>query len=181
MSRLFLIRNAGMFINCCLLIIVVACTQAKRSAGIYEQYAVSFSAFRESKLASHAKTDSSASFQFPLLEFYNQAGHRVFSGHEARTNALALQDTEKLEAASPPPTSPELNQTLMEIAQIAPSATVTIPYGRGTVFAMNLDRCQACSLQDDYLSSVQSKLLQNGINVVKVNVSRTITTMQKGH
>lgn len=118
---------------------------------------------------------------FPLLEFYNQTGQRVYIGHEARTNAQALQDFDELEATSPSVTSPSLRQTMIEVRQIVSIASTPVPSGRGTVFTIDLDQCRACSLQDDYLSLAKPKLLQNGINIIQLNILRTSIQTTKGN
>jgi hypothetical protein len=183
LSRRFVLRNINItmsFIGCCLLTSVTACDHFKSRAGIFLQYEILFSAFRDSKLASHLKTSNNGSFSFPLLEIYNRAGHRVYAGHETRANTMALHDIGKLENGSPPPNAPDLDQTMIEIGQVASIEPKSIPSGQGTVFTINLDRCQACSIQDDYLSTVKPILLQNGISVVEINVVRTSVNTMKG-
>jgi hypothetical protein len=136
------------------------------------QYAVSFSVFRGSQLASHTRDGNRETFEFPLLEIYDKKGQLVYVGHEARANILALRDFVDRGAASSLAGSPDLDRTMSEIRQAASAAAMPLPCRRGTIVAIDLDRCRACSLQSGYLSSVRPELLRDGIDIVQVDVVR---------
>ena len=183
MNRRFRVRGLIVLAGCCLLSLVTACTRSHGRAGNYRAiFGPPFSAFRTSQLASHVRAGGGADrFEFPLLEYYNRTGRRVYAGHEARANVLALQDIRKLEDTSPPTVSADLGETMVEVGRAASGTPFSVSAGGGAIFAMDLDRCQACSLQDDYLSSIKAQLLRNGISIVIVDIVRTPDRTGKGN
>ena len=69
---------------------------------------------------------------------------------------------------------------MAEVDKAAPGVPFSVPAGEGAILAMDLDRCQACSLQDDYLSSIKAQLLRDGISIVIVDIVRTPDRTAKG-
>lgn len=180
MNPRFRVRDPIVLAGCFLISLVTACTRSQGRAGIYMRYSVPFSVFRTSQLASHVRAGSADRFEFPLLEYYNRTGRRVYAGHEARANLLALQYIRKLEDTPPLTASPSLGETMAEVDKAAPGVPFSVPAGEGAILAMDLDRCQACSLQDDYLSSIKAQLLRDGISIVIVDIVRTPDRTAKG-
>jgi hypothetical protein len=130
-------------------------------------------------MASYAKIPVNGSsgkivpFFFPQLNIYDASGNLIYSGNEALDNAQILRELpEGISALKPEPGAPSLVQLLNAVPDFRAREKEILAPHRITVFSISLDGCHACMVQEDAVSDTKDRLLDKGVNLLVIHVSR---------
>jgi len=118
-------------------------------------------------------TTKGARLYFPQLEIYDESGNLVYSSHESVENARVLKELpSNIQSFRPQPEAVQLAESLESISAFRGRKGEILGHRRICVLATFLEECHACAVQEDALSDVQGQLLDKGINLLIVRLSR---------
>lgn len=116
-----------------------------------------------------------ATFTFPQLRIYNQGGQLTYFGDNAKRNMDMLErKPEDLPALKLGSGNSDLSQVIEDVPAFKAHQDELLHNRRPTVAVVSLETCHACSLQDEALDRRKERLLQSGVNVLIINVSKTM-------
>ena len=122
------------------------------------------------KAANTART----TFSFPLLEIYNSSGFLVYRGEDSATNSGILREfPAQAKNLKPQATSQSLRSILQEIPEFKPEMRRILSSGKFVILSVDLQDCQACTLQENALDDQRKSLLRDyGATILELHVER---------
>jgi hypothetical protein len=112
-------------------------------------------------------------FFFPQLEIYDESGDLIYTSHEAIENAHVLGELSAgVRSFGPKPKPARLSEILKELPDFLARKEEILGPHRVSVLSVFLEDCHACSVPEDALDSAKHQLLDHGINLLVVRVSR---------
>jgi hypothetical protein len=125
----------------------------------------------------HARLDEHSGkgehLNFPLLAVYDRSGVLIYSGYDVGENVQLLADLPgKISNLQSKPEAASLAAAIEEIPDFKTRKTEILKSRKNTVVSTFLEECQACSFQEDALQNAEHQLLENGINVLVIHLSK---------
>ncbi len=112
-------------------------------------------------------------FFFPVLQVYNSKGQLVYANHDAAANATTLGRLPGGAASLPLiPDTALLSAVTKELASDTAREDKLLQTGRSTVVSVFLEDCHACSVQEEALDNTQTRLRDEGMNLLIVHVAK---------
>jgi len=125
------------------------------------------------KMALNRSTDKDAEFFFPQLEIYDESGDLIYSSHESIENARILQELPGgLQRLHPKQGAPVLEAIIAAVPAFQGRKAELLGQHRISVLSIFLQDCEACTVQEDALTTDEDRLRDRGINLLVVHLSR---------
>jgi len=122
---------------------------------------------------SHGSADKGAKFFFPQLEIYDESGNLVYSSHESIENARVLKELpDGIQGLRPKPDAPRLAEVMEAVPALRARKGEILGQHRVCILSIFLENCHACAVQEDALGDAEHRLLDHGINLLVLRVSR---------
>jgi hypothetical protein len=139
---------------------------------IYAQTRIPFNEFIKTPLAIEASREMDGLFPFPEEVIFNGSGKMVFLGDSSRSNTIALHDILQLVKEHKKQYPLTLSGALENIPGLSSYVSLLSAQHNLTELSIFLDNCYGCSIQQTYLAKDQRYLLEHGVNMLVVHVSR---------
>ena len=126
-------------------------------------------------LASYVKAGAGkgAKFFFPQLEIYDESGDLLYSSHESIENARVLKELPGgIQSLRSKPDAPRLAEVMDAVPAFRARKEEILGQHRVSVLSVFLENCHACTVQEDALGGSEHRLLNHGINLLVLRVSR---------
>jgi hypothetical protein len=125
----------------------------------------------------HARLDEHSGkgehLHFPLLAIYDRSGALIYSGYDVAENMQLLADLRgKISYLQSKPGAASLAAAIEEIPDFRIRKTEILNSRKNTVVSTFLEECHACSFQEEALQNAEHQLLENGINVLVIHLSK---------
>lgn len=112
-------------------------------------------------------------FFFPQLEIYDESGALIYSSHESVENARILEELpDSIRSLRPKPDAARLAEIMEAVPAFRVRKDEILREHRVSVLSVFLENCHACTVQEDALGGAQDRLLDHGINLLVIRVSR---------
>jgi hypothetical protein len=122
---------------------------------------------------SHGSADKGAKFFFPQLEIYDESGDLIYSSHESIENARVLKELPgSIKNLKPNPHAPRITEIMEAVPAFRQRKQEILTQHRVSILSVFLENCHACTVQEDALGDVEHRLLDHGINLLVLRVSR---------
>jgi hypothetical protein len=116
---------------------------------------------------------SSAQFFFPELHIYGEGGALIYSSHESFQNAKVLTALpNNISKLRPTPGAANVVDIIDAIPAFRARRDQLMKLHRPIVLSIFLQDCHACSDQEDALGTAKHQLLDEGIDLLVIDVSR---------
>lgn len=117
--------------------------------------------------------DEGAKFFFPQLEIYDESGFLIYSSHDSVGNARVLEDLAGgIQRFPPNPNGPRLAEIVETFPAFQKRKEEILGQHRVSVLSIFLQDCHACRIQENALDSAERRLLDRGINLLTIHLSR---------
>jgi hypothetical protein len=115
----------------------------------------------------------SEQLHFPLLAIYDRSGVLIYSGYDVGENVQLLADLPgKISNLQSQPGAANLAAAIEEIPDFKTRKTEILNRRKNTLVSTFLQECEACSFQEEALQNAERQLLNNGINVLVIHLSK---------
>jgi hypothetical protein len=125
------------------------------------------------KMGLNASVGEGARFFFPQLQVYDESGNLIYSSHEVFENLKVLEELPGgIRSLQPKPGAPHLADIMELVPVFRTRKQELLAQHRISVLSIFLQDCEACTAQEDALSDAQHRLLDRGVNLLVINLSR---------
>lgn len=133
---------------------------------------VPFALFVKSRTAFRMSGRAKGGFSFPYLEIYNAQGGLIYAEDNAYENSQKLETFPVgLDFAKVLASDSGLRSTVSEITAFSSKRQQILDSHKVCILLISVDGCDACSFQTDALKKTEARLLQNGVNILKLHIS----------
>lgn len=123
--------------------------------------------------AFRANTGKEAQLYFPQLAIYDESGALLYSSHDVNENARILKELpDGIRALQPKPGTAGLAETIKEMPDFQARKTEILGSRKVSVLSTFLEDCHACSFQEEALDGAKDQLLNHGINLLVVHLTK---------
>lgn len=160
-------RRLALIALALLLVSVTGCGSKPQARWISAD--LSISAYIEARM--HSPDRTASTFDFPVLEIYNDDGWLVYHGHEAIQNAAILNELPaSARNLQPVRESPRLADILKAVPAFKAQERRVLEQHGTVVLSVELEGCGACRIQDRAMDEARQRLLQRSIAVLEIHV-----------
>jgi hypothetical protein len=107
------------------------------------------------------------------LAIYDRSGVLIYSGYDVGENVQLLADLPgKISNLQSQPGAANLAAAIEEIPDFKTRKTEILNRRKNTLVSTFLQECEACSFQEEALQNAERQLLNNGINVLVIHLSK---------
>jgi hypothetical protein len=122
---------------------------------------------------SHRSAGKQPQFFFPQLEIYDGSGNLIYTSHESFENAKVLKELPAgIRSLRSTPETARLAEVLEEVPDFRARKREILGRSRISVVSVFLEECHACEIQEDALAGAENRLLDEGVNLLVIRVSR---------
>jgi hypothetical protein len=122
---------------------------------------------------SHGSAGKGPQIFFPQFEIYDESGDLTYSSHESIENARILKELPGgIQSLKPNLEAPHLAEIMDAIPDFRARKVKILAQRRVSILSVFLENCHACTVQEDALGDAEHRLLDNGINLLVLRVSR---------
>ncbi|MGC9293529.1 MAG: hypothetical protein ACP5EP_12560 [Acidobacteriaceae bacterium] len=112
-------------------------------------------------------------FYFPELDIYGPSGELLYSGHGSFDNTRVLRELPgSIQGLRPKPGATQLAEVMDTVPDFKTRKVEVLGSRRISVLSVFLEDCHACTIQEDALDDTQKRLLDQGVNLLVLRVSR---------
>lgn len=155
------------------LLFLAGCREKSADGALLFSTNLEFRSYVHSVVVANGNTDTK--FYFPLLQVYDVNGRLVYVGHDAQTNSgMMAQLPDNMADLRPIPNTASLFDVMSHMPDFTEKKNDLIRRRRTTVLSVFLEDCHACSLQEKALDERQQHLLNHGVNVLIIKVTKPV-------
>jgi hypothetical protein len=125
------------------------------------------------RAGSHGSAHKGVKFFFPQLEIYDESGDLIYSSHESIENVRILKELPGgIKNLKPNPDAPRLTEIMEGVPAFRARKEEILGQHKVSILSVFLENCHACTVQEDALGDAEHRLLDHGINLLVLRVSR---------
>jgi hypothetical protein len=122
--------------------------------------------------AKHSSTNNTQ-FYFPQLYIYDKSERLVYSSHDNLDNVDLLKNkSSALQRLQPITGGEDFADIVEEINEFRARKRELLGQRRFSVLSIFLEDCHACSVQEEALSGSENRLVEDGINVLVLHLTK---------